>query len=290
MIYPPGFQQQANQQTGQDELLAYPVWSRDYHYEGAFKRFTAMPQPADIYNYSLLGLPNLFPLIGEQIPIEYAQQALESAISEIEMGTGMDISPVIHYHSHDYITGLFGANTGGISLFRWPATKILSVSLKYPFASSQPYSQYNFPGNWIYLRKNKMNIIASSGSIATSSENGGRGSVGLFSYFTGLGSSYSPGLLEVAYQSGFDHDKLPSAVADLIKTWAAHRFLTDVGPLLFPYSNVSVQIDAVSQSVGITLQGVITAKILALEAKKNQLLSAVQNQMKSPIASTFIGV
>jgi hypothetical protein len=289
MIFPPGFDVNTIK-TGQDELLSYPVWSKDYQFEGAFKRFKPMPTPTEVYQYALLGLPNIFPILNEMIPLSYAEDALESAISEMEMSMGMDISPVIHYHSEDYIAGKFGSNYSGISLFRWPATKILKVSLKYPFAGPTPYQEYVFPGSWIYLRKNKMNIIAASGSIAMTSQPGSVGSAGLFSYFTGLGTNYAPGLMEVAYQSGFDHDNLPSALTDLIKTWAAHRFLTDVGPLLFPYSSVNVQIDAVSQSVGITLQTVIAAKIAALEAKKKELAHAVKNQYKNNISKTFLGV
>lgn len=294
MIIPPGFQgdQQTTIDTPNSERFhQYPIWAREFNYEGSVKRFMPTPTPEDVYHYALLGLPNIFPIINEQISITDAENALVSAFTEIEASTGMDISPVIHHHAEDYIAGKFGNNCSGIKLFRWPAVKIIQVSLKFPNTDSIAYQQQIFPANWVYLRKNKMNLVPNSGPMTIQSVNqGAPGAVGYFGGFYGVNSSYSPGLISVIYQSGFDNDRLPGFVADLIKTWAAHRFLTDVGPLLFPYNNVSVSIDAVSQSTGITLGAVITAKLQALEIKKTQLLNAAEQQFGTgAIKSTYIG-
>lgn len=273
-----------------DAGLGYPVWSREAQFEGSTKRFTSMPTPIDVYNYAMLGLPNIFPLINEQIPMSVAEDALNSAITEIEMSTGMDITPVTHYHKHDLIDGLLtNSNFMGMSLFRWPATKVIKIALKYPNVTAlQSYQEYVFPSAWISLVKNKVNVIPSFGSIGIIQGQQGPGFAGI-SLALGVNQAYRPNLIEVVYTAGFENDKMPTAVADFIKTWAAYRMLNDIGPLLFPYSNVSVSIDAVSQSAGFNLTAIIAGKILALDAKRNQLKSAIMTQFKSPISKSFVG-
>ena len=55
------------------QFQTYPVYSEEMGIEGAVKRFSAMPTPKDVYDYALMGIPKIFPLTKEPIPVEMAQ-------------------------------------------------------------------------------------------------------------------------------------------------------------------------------------------------------------------------
>jgi hypothetical protein len=269
----------------------YPVWSDECSTEAAFKRTTSMPQPIDVYNYALLGLPKVLPMTGEVIPLEFAETALMSAIAEIEMSTGMNISAADQWHSEDFIQGKITDNFSGIKLPKWPATKIVKVSLKYPNTNTNTaYAEYVFPSAWVFLRKNNVNLTPTYGVVSINNQSGMfvPGS-GIYSFFYGILQPYSPGIIEVIYTAGFEHDKIPANLADLIRTWAAQRLLSDLLPIMFPQSSVSVSIDSVSQSVGLNINQMLAQRITDMDKKKKELLSSIKSQYKSVISISYIG-
>ena len=88
----------------------YPVFSEELGFEGAVKRFTPLPFPEDVFKYAFMGLPKKFPLTGEPITPEVAESALESALVELEMDLGMDITETQHFQSFDYVADSFSVN------------------------------------------------------------------------------------------------------------------------------------------------------------------------------------
>lgn len=271
---------------------SYPLYSQETSYEGSFKRFGSFPTPREVFDYALFGLPKIFPLTNEVIDPETIVPFLESSITEIEQDIGVNLSPVTHFHSEDYIDGMFTENFMGMRLQRWPATEITSVRLKYPHTNTQnTYQEYAIPPDWVYLRRNKVNIVAAIGAISaqTNSPNVAT-SGGIFTYITGFGrGSYQPGTIEVVYKAGFQDDRLPSFVADYIKTHAALRYLVDVTPVLFPNSSVNVAIDGVSQSVTYNIQQLLTARMENLEKKKNELKRAFKKGFGRTVEMSFNG-
>jgi len=270
----------------------YPIHSQDTFYEGAFKRFSPMPGPKEVYDMALMGIPKILPMTNEAITIEFAESYLNSALTEIEMEMSLDLSEVTHLQSHDYIDGMFTSNYGGMLLPRWPATKIIQIRLVYPHTNTQSrYQTYSIPPAWIYLKRNKVNIVASFGAIGiTNSSPDAATAAGLFSYITGFSrGAWQPGVVEIVYTAGFSHDKLPSHVADLVKTWAAHRMLTDLLPVMFPAGSVNVAIDGVSQSVGYSVQQLIANRLGALEKKKDELKRALRRGFGNEIGFSVVG-
>ena len=270
----------------------YPIFSEETSFEGAFKRYTTMPTPQEVYDYALMGIPKIFPLTHEPIPVSIAQDALQSAVVEIEMELGMDISPVVRYHSEDYIDGMFTQNYMGVRLQHFPATKIIMMQMKLPHAqSTAPYQTYTIPSNWIALRKNRVNVMASMGSTTTQANNpGGASANGVFIYTTGFTrGAYHPNIIETVYQSGWDHDKLPSNIADLIKTWAAYRMLPDLVPIIAPNTSVSVSMDSVNQSASNNLAQLLSGRIELLQKKKDELAASVNKNFGRTIKMTTIG-
>ena len=279
-------------QDYKNQYNAYPIFAEEMSHEGAFKRFSALPTPKDIYDFALLGLPKYFPLTREPIPATIAEQYLNSAITEIEMELGCNISPVTHFHIEDFLDGMFTSNYTGIRLQRWPATEITAVRLKYPHsATATPYQVYTIPPGWVMLRRNRINVVASVGNVAVQTD--GTAAVttgGIFAYISGFTrGAYAPGSVEVVYKAGFPEDKMPSSVVDLIKTWASHRMLFDLIPVMFPQSSVSVGIDGVNQSVGFNISAMLTQRAQMLEQKKKELSAALVKSFGRTVKMSFIG-
>jgi hypothetical protein len=267
----------------------YPLIADELSHEGAFKRFTHFPTPKEVLDYAMLGLPRYMPLNREPITEAMVEPFLSSAVTEIEMETGADISEVTHFHIEDTLPDQLTANWTGIRLMRWPATEITSMSFKYPHAATTSvYQRYEIPRQWVMLRKNRINLIAGIGSVSVITNSSALAPVGgLFSFISVNG--FRPGAIEVIYKSGFSHDKLPSSVADLIKTWAAHRFLSEIIPVLFPQNSTTVTIDSVSQSVSLNIFQALQARLTSLEQKKKELQAALIKSFGKTIKYAFIG-
>lgn len=277
----------------------YPVFSQDdwatgggVGFEGAQKRFTSFPQPRDVLSSALMGMPKVFPLTNELITPDHIQPYLDSATTELEMSMGIDISPVERDQAFDYIDGMFEGNFTGLKLQGWPATKVIEVQLRFPHAvGSNTYQEYSIPAPWIALRRNRINVLASFGAVSLQTNNANSATAAsVFSYITGFTrGAYQPAMISVRYVSGFDNDRLPTVLADLIKTWAGWRFLSDNFSALAPTSGVSVSIDGISQSSNINLGQMLIERIKLLDQKRQQQMNAITKAFGRTIKVGFIG-
>ncbi len=279
-------------QTYDENYHGYPIFSEPQGFEGSVKRFINAPTPMDLVNYSLKGLPKVYPLTGEPITSGDVERYLVSAYTEIEMAMGIDLSPVQHYQSFDYIADMFTQNWAGMKLDRFPATKIISVKLKFPHTQlASPLLSYAIPASWIIFRRNRVNVSAAIGAVTvTQGGTNGTAAGAIIGYFSGFGrNAYQPAAIEVVYQAGFDNDKMPAVVSDLILTVASIRMLSDLGPILFPFSSTSVSIDSVSQSAGLPGPRFMLDKVNALSLKRKELEAAIKAQFGRTIKMSFIG-
>jgi hypothetical protein len=287
----------------------YPVYTSEdgLSYEGAMKRFKTMPTPDDVFRKALLGLPKKLPMTNEELIPEDAAPFLEAAITEIEMSTCMNITPVDHFQSFDYIDGMFEANFMGMNLERWPTTKINRLNLKYPHTQTitnipgvqspsasgvaGTYQTYTIPSGWVALRRNKINVVAAFGAVTVSTDASAIANAGgIFSYITGFGrGAYQPAMIECWYTAGFPPDKLPATIWDLIVTLATIRFLEDIFAVLLPYSNVNVSIDGVSQSASLNLAQMLLQRITSLKEQYDKKKAAINQNFGKTIKLSFIG-
>jgi hypothetical protein len=261
-----------------------------------------------VFRFSLLGLPKTLVLTNEILTPDDCTIYLENAITEIEMGTSMNLSPVDHYESFDYIDGMFTANFFGQKLERWPATKIVRLQLKYPHTSTmsvlpgepnppatpgtpRAYQTYTIPPGWILLRRNILNVVAAFGSIGVNTDSSSVATTGgIFSYITGFGrGAYQPGMIEIVYTAGFASDKLPSSVWDLIVTLASWRFLEAIAPTLMPYNSVNISIDGVTQSANMALGQLLLTRIQGLEKQYVSKLAAIRGNFGTNLRIAFMG-
>jgi hypothetical protein len=289
----------------------YPVFTGDdgLSYEGATKRFKTMPTPEDVFRKAMLGLPKRLPMSNEILVPDDAIPFLEAAITEIEMSMNMNITPVDHYQSFDYIDGMFESNFFGMKMERWPTTKVNYIQLKFPHTQTlsvvpgqdpiqnvppntpRAYQTYTIPPGWVALRRNKVNVVAAFGAVSVHTDTGAIANAGgIFSYITGFGrGSYQPAMIEVSYTAGFEPDKLPSTVYDLIVTLASLRMLEDLFPVLLPYNSVSVSIDGVSQNASINLAQMIMKRIDLLKEQYELKKAAINANFGKTIKLSFLG-
>src|SRR5574338_994782 len=183
----------------------YPVFSQDGGFEPSFKRHRPMFTPKEAFDYAMLGMPKVFPLNKEPVTVEQFTPFYENALVEIEMDVGVNLSPVEHSQSVDYIDGCFEANFSGFKLSRWPATKVTKMQLKFPHTNTQfPYQTYTIPPGWIALRRNRVNVIAAFGAISVQTDSANVATAGgIFSYITGFArGAYQPAIIEIQYNAG----------------------------------------------------------------------------------------
>jgi len=295
--------------TYQASYFGYPCYTSEdgLSLEGALKRYKSTPTPDDVFKKAMLGLPKNLTMTNEVLTADDCAAHLEAAITEIEMSTCMNLSPVDHWQSFDYIEGMFEANFMGLKLERWPATQVNYLMLKFPHTQTisvvpgqdfpKPaglpvaYQTYTIPKAWVALRRNKINVVAAFGAVTVQTDQTAVANAGgIFSYITGFGrGAYQPAMIECHYTAGFPADKLPSTVWDLIVTLACVRFLEDIFPTLVPYQSVSVTIDGVSQSANINLPQLIMKRIEFLQAQYAKKLAAINQNFGRTIKLSFIG-
>jgi len=279
--------------THGDTYHNYPIRANDNTLEGSFKRFRALPTPQEVFDYALIGMPKVLPMTMERMTPEFAASFLETAINIIEMQHSCILSSTTFFHPEDYIDGMFTRGFTGIRLPKWPATSIVSVKLKFPHTNtSATFQEYTIPPNWVSLEKNKVNIIASIGSVSVTNKTPiVSAPVGMFSFLAGFHrGSWQPNVVEVAYTAGFQQDKLPAAVSDLIKTIAAKNLLSDILPALTPSQTVNVSVDGISQGVSYSLPQLLANRVQYLAIKQKELTAAFKNEYGKFIARTYLGV
>jgi hypothetical protein len=224
--------------------------------------------------------------------MELAAKALNSAVVEIEMSLGCNLSEVQHFHSEDWYPDQ-DRRFSGHQLPQWPATQIISYEYKYAHVNTQDnYKVQQIPPSWLSLRQNKVNILPGSGYSGTYYVNSntsiptGFGPGGLVGYT----NTYRPESIQIIYKAGFPHDHLPYMVADLIESWATWRMLVDVLPVLFPTNGVVVGIDGVSQSSQLNISQTLSERIANLEAKKMAQSQAFKSHFVQSVNCWFVGV
>jgi hypothetical protein len=97
-----------------------------------------------------------------------------------------------------------------------------------------------------------------------------------------------PGAIEVVYTAGFEKDKVPALISGLIQNLAAQKFLSSLGPVLFPHNSVSIGIDGTSQSVGTLGPAFLQNRLNDLDKMITQQMDAAKGYYQKKFLSDFI--
>ena len=281
---------QGYQNNGSPGTYPIGVLDTESGLEGAFKRFVSQPTPSDLRTFGLLGLTAINPLINQLVTDEMLQFWLASASVEIEQKLSICISPIQKKQPFDFVvSNVIGPNWGGYNLSDYPVFEVTRVEIKFPHTQTDaPVLSFVLPAEWVSVSGRKVNIVPGYGALIPILNPVGIPVGG--GMMTILGTDlYRPNMIEVSYTAGFANDRLPATVADLILTVAMIRMLPEILPFIFPYTQVSVGIDGVSQSATNMIAILVQARITMLQQKRRELESAIKNSFGNLLNLEFIG-
>lgn len=229
----------------------FPVWAKDGEdITEKFSRFDSLPTPALMRKRALFGIPLKSALTGEEIDDDTLKHYIDSAISELEHELDLYITPVTFEEKHDYRRHEFTWNYNYLKLFHPNVINIERVQLTFS-NEDEELGFVDFPLEHVHVmpQEGVMQLVPAFGTSLSGF---------LLSAFSGtqfhalraMGLNEFPGGVRVTYTAGFEEDKVPTAMIELIENMAAWKLLSFIGPLIFPHTSVGVSMDGVSQSVG----------------------------------------
>jgi hypothetical protein len=255
----------------------YPIWAKDGEdTSGSFERYMPLPNPTDLRNRALFGIPLTSSLTNQSLTDETIKHYIDSAISQLEHELDLYITPVTFEEKHDYNRHEFTWNYNYLKLNHPNVIHVEEVQLS--FSNDQSNLGFvQFPMEHVHLmpQEGVIQLVPAFGTSLSGF---------LLSAFSGtqfhalraIGLENFPGAVRVKYQAGFETDKVPAAIVELIENLAAYKILTFIGPLIFPHTSMGVSIDGVSQSVGTPGPQFLSARINDL----NNIIQAQKDAVK----------
>ncbi len=224
------------------------------------------------------------------LPDEMIQFAIDSAISLLEHDLEITISPTEYKESHDYKMEDYW-NWGIIQLNHKPIIGVPEVKLVVvPDPDGEPNQGIvTFPKNWI--RTSPMNgqiqIAPVSGSI-------GEFNIGQVMFLPRLlvFNQTFPNFFHVTYTSGFEQDKIPKIISQVIGLIAAIDVLAIAGDLILGagVASTSIGIDGLSQSVTSTASAenlAYSARIKLYQTKLKEAMGTLRKYYGKKVKHTI---
>jgi hypothetical protein len=256
--------------------------------DAGFLRFHVYPTPEDVLKIGLLGVPKRFPMTGEEITPEYITDMMAAAIADIEM-TGLTISPAVFTKQEDFHEGMLLQNFFPIMVNKYPVLAVESVIFVFPHATlpdKDRMLRYIVPKHWISWERAKINVIASTGPLLPQMTGTQYNSP--LALWTN--TNYRPNAYTATWQAGFQPDKLPYNVWRFIVDKTAFNILSDIGPLLFPISGMSVGIDGLSQSSQFPAHRLLEGRLAALDMRIRKTENLIQSYYGQRLNMSFAGM
>lgn len=193
----------------------------------------------------LFGIPMRAALTGDTISDNTLKQFIRKAISDFETSVRIPVTPVKIEDRFDF-ERWNDLQFSTRQLTRWPVLKVTKLAALWPGRSEGEETIY--PTGWVTPQGDSglVRIVPTSGSILDNGNAQFVNSVGYQGLAIGNMKQW-PNLWRIEFIAGFDFDKVPDAVNDLIGTIAAIKFLSQMGPAIFPFNSISTGIDGMSQ-------------------------------------------
>lgn len=227
----------------------FPVWSKDQE-QPAVTRYSSVPTPTVLRTQSLFGIPLRSSFTGAEVTDEALQSFIDQAISQLEHTLDLYITPVQFTDKHDYSREMFAFSFAHVKLNHPNVIKVESVQISFNNDTNIP-AVISFPLEHVHImpQEGVLQLVPAYGTSLSGFLMSAFSGVQYHAFQQALLSNW-PGAMRVTYWSGFETDKVPAAISGLIERMAAYKFLSTMGPVLFPHNSVSIGIDGVSQSTG----------------------------------------
>ena len=201
--------------------------------------------------------------------IKVSQEEVEKFL-EIRLGVKF-IEQTLDYYRDDYW------NKFPILRTKLPVKKPLSLT-----GFLNGIEQIRYPSDWLNTKKDSEgNMWKKIHIIPTGAISGSSGSVllsGITAYYGMTAYNDIPNYFTVQYLTGFDADKIPNDIIDLIGKYAAIRIFHQIGDLVIGegLSSISLGVDGLSQSISTTK----SASSSAYTARINAYLKDIEEVSK----------
>lgn len=231
-----------------NQIQPFPSWSID---QNGVNRYMSIPTASDMKRRSLFGIPLTSRLTGETVQDETLDDYIKQSISEVEMELDLYITPVQFQERHDYDREMQFWSFGYLKLFHTPILNVNKFQLTFNNGMQGTVPLVDMPLEFIHVQPQE-------GTVQLVPANGVGISGFVASVYSGLGYhafnsqaiSHWPGAVLIEYTAGFPTGQIPALLVGLIESLAAYKFLSTLGPVLFPYTSIGISIDGTSQSVG----------------------------------------
>lgn len=230
------------------QVQPFPSWAID---QNGAERYAPIPTAADMKRRSLFGIPLVSRMTNEAVSDETLNDYVRQAISEIEHELDLYITPTQFQERHDYDREMQFWSFGYLHLHHSPILNVNKFQLTFNNGVQGANPLVDMPLEFIHVQPQDGTIqlvpaqgVSISGFIASIYSGLG------YHAFNSQAITHWPGAVLVEYTAGFPDGQVPALLAGLIENIAAYRFLSTLGPVLFPYSSVGISIDGTSQSVG----------------------------------------
>ena len=247
-----------------------PFPERSVSVEKGLTRFETLVTPDLLKADFLFGIPLKSNLTKQELSNDTLRRYIIRAVSRLETELKINISPVKYTDRYDYNLWDY-QKYNFIQINHWPILQVESFRGKYPNA----VDFIQFPQEWlsVYNEFGMFQLTPTNGAITQ--------------FFLTNDATYLPLLLgsraqwpqlwEITYTSGFENDKIPAMINNLIAQNAALQALRILNPILFPYTSYGIGIDGTSQSVGGPGPQLFTERINEIKEDYAELMSIAKS-------------
>ena len=242
----------------------FPSWGTSD--DSSSTRYLPIPTSDTMKRRSLFGIPLRSFLTGETVQDQTLTDFINQAISELEHELDLYITPTNFAERHDYDRELQAHSFGYLKLNHSPILSVNKYQLTFNNGQIGTTPLVDMPLEFVHVQP-------AEGTVQLVPANGVGISGFIASVYSGLGFhafnsgaiSRWPGAIYVEYTAGFPTNMVPGLLVSLIENLAAYKFLSILGPLIFPHSSVSIGIDGTSQSVGTAGPAFLAQRLSELE-------------------------
>lgn len=255
--------------------VPFPVRAKE-EIQPSVDRFASIPTGDEVKSRYLFGIPLTSSLTGETLSSEAIDFYIKAAISELEHTLDMYITPVTFTEKHDYKRHDFTWNYNFLKVDHSPILNVEKLELS--------FSNDNNVDGFVNFPLEHVHVMSQEGTVQLVPAFGTSLSGFLLSAFSGtqfhalqaIGATTFPGGVRITYTAGFDKDKIPALISQLIGIMAGIQVLSILGPILFPQTSVSISIDSVSQGTGTFGPKHLNDRIDQLSKERDRLMEAVK--------------
>jgi hypothetical protein len=218
--------------------------------EPGFDRFEPILDVIRFKKEYLFGIPLKSALTGETMDDETLKSFIRKGIGDFESSVRVAVNPVQLTDRFDFERA-DDMQFGTRRFTRWPVLKVTNLKALWPgrMELDSADQTIDYPTSWVSLQGDQglVRIIPNSGTLVNADTNFITSSA--YKAIVLGGIKAWPNMWRITFIAGMDFDKVPAIVNDLVGVCSSIKFLSMMGPILFPYAAQSIGIDGLSQSV-----------------------------------------